>query len=190
MILEQSLLSQIIFQSSHKILHNTISVILGVLVIAALAQVAIPLPWTPVPITGQTFGVSLIALLWGRKRGVVTVLTYLTLGAFGAPVFALGRYGLSWGPTAGYLVGMLIASYWMGYLADLGWTKTFLRTWLAAFLGSCIIFSCGVFVLSFFIPTKTLLIAGVLPFLPGDFIKTLISSSVAYQTHRSLENRI
>lgn len=154
---------------------NVLTIFAGVMVLGLLARVSIPLGFTPVPITGQTLGVALIALLWGRARGVTCVAAYLVLGAVGAPLFAFGQSGLSFGPTAGYLIGMLVASVAMGTLADRGWTKTFLRTWAAAFLGSVITFSFGVLVLSYFIPADKLLMAGVLPFLPGDFVKTLLA---------------
>ncbi len=183
---EQALIPQFITQRGNQTLDNILSVVSGVFVLSLLAQIAIPLPWTPVPITGQTFGVALTALMWGRKRGCAVVLAYLGVGAIGLPVFALGGSGFSFGPTTGYLIGMVFASYWMGYLADTGYTKTFWRFWFAALSGSLVIFLSGVFVLSFFIPTRDLVTSGILPFLPGDFFKTLLSSSIAYHVHRAL----
>jgi biotin transport system substrate-specific component len=165
-------------------LENVVAVFTGVVLLSLLAQVAIPLPWTPVPITGQTFGVALIAMLWGRARGFAVVLSYLIAGAIGLPVFAMAKSGLAFGPTFGYLLGMLVASIWMGFLADRGWTKTFLRAWLTAFSGSVIVFSFGLAVLSTFVPSESLLAFGLLPFLPGDFLKTLIASSVVYRASR------
>ncbi|WP_413293329.1 biotin transporter BioY [Bdellovibrio sp. HCB185ZH] len=91
---------------------------------------------------------------------------------------------MSFGPTSGYLMGMLIASYLMGDLADRGWTKKFWSTWLAAFFGSCVILSCGVLVLSFYMPHETLFLTGVLPFLPGDFLKTLLACFIVRQVER------
>src|SRR3989344_2031632 len=181
---ELALVPQYIIQRGNKIQANVLSVVLGVLCLSMLAQIAIPLPWTPVPITGQTFGVTLIALMWGRKRALATILSYLALGALGLPIFAMGKAGFSFGPTTGYLIGMAVATYWMGFLSDQGWTKSWLRLYLTAVSGSIIIFSCGVAVLSLFIPTQNLLSAGVLPFLPGDFLKTLISSCIAFQAQR------
>ncbi len=186
---EQALIPQYIIQRGNQIRDNVLFVLAGIISLSLLAQIAIPLPWTPVPITGQTFGVSLIALMWGRKRSVAIVLIYLSLGALGLPIFALAKSGFIMGPTIGYLIGMAFASYWMGLLADIGWTKTFLRTWLSAFSGSLIIFSFGILVLSFFIPSKDLLIAGVLPFLPGDFIKTFSSSLLAHKAQQTLKNK-
>lgn len=162
----------------------------GVLCLSLLAQIAIPLPWTPVPITGQTFGVVLIALMFGKKRAMTIILSYLSLGVLGFPIFAMGKSGFSIGPTTGYLIGMVVATYWMGTLSDRGWAKTWWRSYLTAFSGSLIIFSCGVAGLSLFIPSNELLSAGVLPFLPGDFFKTLLSSFIAFKAQRSLEKKI
>jgi biotin transport system substrate-specific component len=157
------------------------SVLAGLALMTILSRLSIPLGFTPVPITGQTLGVALCALMFGRARGVTAVAAYLALGAAGVPLFALGKAGLSFGPTTGYLIGMMAAALVMGSLADLGWTKSWGRTWLAAFIGSAITFGCGVFVLSFFLPRESLFVAGVLPFLPGDAVKTLIAATVARQ---------
>ena len=182
--LELAPISQFIISRGNKAKENILAVAIGIVLLSLLAQVAIPLPWTPVPVTGQTFGVSLMALLWGRKRAFSVILGYLFLGGIGLPIFALGKSGLSFGPTIGYLIGMALAAVWMGTLSDRGWTKTWLRTYLVALSGSVIIFSCGVFCLSFFLPFKNLLITGVLPFLPGDLIKSLLASYIAFKSQK------
>lgn len=156
-----------------------LSVVLGVVLISALAQVAIPLPFTPVPVTGQTFGVTLVALLWGRKLGVSTLFVYLMAGAAGAPVFAKAASGLSFGPTLGYLVGMLFASAWVGWLADKGKAKTFGSAFLVGWSGSLFVFGFGLLGLSFFVPRDQLIFMGLLPFIPGDLIKTAIAAGIA-----------
>lgn len=167
-------------------IYEAAALVLGVLMLAVLAQLSIPLPFTPVPVTGQTFGVSLIALLWGGRRGFQVIALYLLVGACGLPVFANAASGLAMGPTLGYLVGMLAASWVIGTLAERGWLRTRFKAWAAAQLGSVFVFGFGVFGLSFFLPQDQLLMAGVLPFLPGDFIKTTLSSSIAFE----LRNRI
>lgn len=179
-------------EGSQRVLENILVVGLGVLLLSGLAQIVIPLPWTPVPITGQTFGVALTALMWGRKRALAIILNYVLLGAMGLPIFAIAKLG----PTVGYLVGMVFSAYAMGALADLGWTKTFGRTYCAGFIGSMITFICGVIGLSFFLPTSgadrlaELLTAGLVPFLPGDFIKTLLASTIAYRAQRLWEKNL
>lgn len=182
---ELSLVPQYIIQRGSKTLDNIISVLISILGLSLLAQITIPLPWTPVPITGQTFGVILTALICGRKRAMASILSYLTLGAIGLPIFAMGKSGLSIGPTTGYLIGMAVASFCVGFLSDLGWTQSWWKSYLASALGSIIIFTFGVIGLSLFIPTKELLMAGVVPFLPGDFIKTWLASFTAFKIHQT-----
>lgn len=156
----------------------------GVALMAALAQVSFPLPWTPVPITGQTLGVALIGLSWGRYRAPLVLFTYLLLGAIGLPFFAL-KGGFLLGPTFGYLVGMFLASFAVGWLADLGWAaKGFWRALAAAYAGSAITFICGLWGLSFFIPAGQLLMAGLIPFLPGDLIKNSIAALISSRLAR------
>ncbi len=148
----------------------------GIVMISLLAQLKIVLPWTPVPITGQTFGVALLSLLWGSRLSVATFASYLALGFVGVPIFAGGASGFIVGPTFGYLVGMLIASWCVGKLSDFGWSHGFWTAIAACYIGSIIIYSFGILGLSFFIPIKGLLVAGVLPFLPGDFIKNILAA--------------
>jgi len=85
------------------------------------ARIAIPLPWTPVPITGQTFGILLVAVLLGSGRGTITVVLYLLEGMAGLPVFApIGALGIVrfFGPTAGYLLAYPPAAFVTGWLAE------------------------------------------------------------------------
>lgn len=154
------------------------SVVLGVAFLAALAQIAIPLPFTPVPITGQTFGVALLSLLLGRKWGFATVATYVAIGALGVPVFSGAAAGLKLA-SSGYLIGMCVSSYVIGTLADKGWTKTFKKSFFACVLGSLCVFTCGLIVLSNFVPKETLFSAGLIPFIPGDILKSTLASLIA-----------
>lgn len=183
----QAFIPTYLSEKQNRVLANGLSLIGGVSLISVLAQLWIPLPFTPVPITGQTFGVALVSLLWGRSRGVATVSTYFLLGASGLPIFAKGASGFVLGPTTGYLVGMLVASYFIGGLADRGWTKSKLKAFFAAYMGSFFVFLFGVIGLSFFLPKDQLFVSGVLPFLPGDLIKTFLASSIAYQTQKHYE---
>jgi biotin transport system substrate-specific component len=178
----QALVPQLLNKATHKNLAEMTQLIGGVFLLALLAQVSIPLPWTPVPITGQTLGIALVSLSWGQKRAFTVVLTYLALGSLGLPIFAMGKSGLLLGPTAGYLIGMAIASIIVGSLADRGFTKTFKHSLVASFAGSAAIFTCGLIGLSFYVPQDQLMAAGLLPFIPGDVIKNLIAAT----TSRSL----
>lgn len=180
----QAIVPVVISNSDKKLLTNVLCVLAGVGLISLLAQVVIPLPWTPVPITGQTFGVALVALSWGRIRGLTTVASYFILGGLGLPLFAKAASGLAVGPTMGYLVGMVIASFVVGSLADRGWTKTFERSLLAAFAGSLCIFACGLIGLSFFVPKEALLVSGLLPFIPGDILKNTVAALISNRVRK------
>ncbi len=176
--------SRLLEKNGDSISANLVAVFIGVCLISALAQISIHLPFTPVPLTGQTFGVALTALLWGKKRGLAIICCYLFVGVLGLPVFAGGSSGLMIGPSLGYLVGMFFASFLMGSLSDRGWTLKFHTAWIAAILGSIVVFGFGLLGLSFFLPKALLLSAGLTPFLVGDFIKDLIASQIAYRFNR------
>ncbi len=184
---EQSLVPHILKGNSHPLILNLFAVVFGALFIVLMAAIKIPLPWTPVPVTGQTFAVALIALLWGRKRGFATVGFYLLLGLTGLPVFALATTPFFFGPTSGYLIGMLIASAVVGDLADRGWTKTFYKSWFAALIGSVITFTFGLIVLSYFVPSDLLLTSGLIPFLPGDLLKTVGAAFISHKANSYLK---
>lgn len=179
----QALVSRYVVSRGNQFTDNLAAVTAGVVVLSLLAQVSIPLPWTPVPITGQTFGVALIALMWGFKRGFASVLSYLVLGACGLPIFAAAKSGIG-GPTTGYLFGMLGGAIVMGTLSDMGWTKSFRRTLLASYLGSLCVFTFGLVGLSFFIPREGLLVAGLYPFLLGDLLKNTMAAMLVTQSEK------
>jgi len=150
-------------------------ILAGSLLIALAAQLQIRLPFSPVPITGQTFAVLFLAAMYGSKRGVATVVTYLTLGLSGLPVFAAGAASLL-GPTAGYLAGFVVAAFLVGTLSERGWDR---RPWSAAasmIIGNLAIYFIGVGWLSRFIGWDSVLAAGVVPFLPGDAIKIALAA--------------
>lgn len=164
---------------------NRLCVILtGVILLSILAQVRLYLPFSPVPITGQTFGVAFIALIFGRNLGVLSVASYLLVGGLGLPVFSGFQSGLVLGPTFGYLMGMLVASFVIGSLSDLGFAKSWPKAFFACLCGSLITFSFGLFVLSFFVSFESLFILGLYPFLAGDFLKNLAASFIASRVVR------
>ena len=151
---------------------NILLVLGGVAFLSIMSQVLIPLPYTPVPISLGTFGVTLMALLYGRKLGTATILSYVVAGSLGAPIFAGGKAGSLFSPTGGYILGYIIAVVILGYLADKGVTKSYVKTILSLLLSSAIILTLGALVLSLFMPGKNAFMIGVLPFLPGDALKS------------------
>ncbi len=166
----------LVARSESKTWANILAIVGGVALISLLAQVVLPLPWTPVPITGQTLGIAMVGLGWGWRRAFAVVALYLILGSLGAPIFAAGKSGHLIGPTFGYLWGMLMAATVEGYFSDRGWTKKFWQALATSYLGSTIIFCCGLVVLSQFVPSHELLTAGLYPFLIGDAIKNLLAA--------------
>lgn len=170
---------------------NALLVIGASVVTAFAAQIAIPLPWTPVPITGQTFAVVLSGAVLGARRGALAQLLYLAGGALGLPVFAEGGAGIAklLGPTGGYLVAFPIAAAITGALAERGWDRHF-GTMLAAMLAaSTVIFGLGLLGLARFAPAGQLLGAGLLPFLPGDLIKSTLAALAFPSVWRLLGSR-
>ncbi|RPJ26350.1 MAG: biotin transporter BioY [Chloroflexi bacterium] len=162
-------------------LRDVILIVLGALFVATLAQVKIALPFTPVPLTGQTFAVLLVGAALGSQRGAASMALYIALGALGLPVFAGGESGLAYlsGATLGYLVGFVLAAYVVGLLAERGFERS-VRTSLLPFLvGTVIIYACGVVWLTILLGSFSKAIAaGLLPFLIGDAIK-LVAASLA-----------
>ena len=158
---------------------QNVVLIAGASVLTALAaRIAIPVPWSPVPITGQTVAVLLSGAVLGARRGFAAQLLYLAEGAAGLPVFAGGAAGAAvlLGPTGGYLLAFPFAAALTGALAAQGWDRRFVTTAAAMLLGSAVIFALGLALLSRFIPSGRLLAAGLLPFLPGDLIKATLAA--------------
>jgi biotin transport system substrate-specific component len=150
------------------------------LLTAACAQISIPLPFTPVPITGQTLAVLLAGGVLGSRRGALALLLYLAEGMAGLPVFAGGntawaatRLGVPYiiGPTAGYLFAFPIAAFAVGWLAERGWDRNLVLTAVAMLVGTVIIYVPGVVWLARYVGPQQAVPLGLLPFIPGDLIK-------------------
>lgn len=140
---------------------------------------AIPLPFSPVPITFQTLGVFLSSAMLGGKRGGTAVLVYVMLGAMGLPVFAGGTGGLGviLGPTGGYLIGFIIAAYAIGFLIDRQ-NEVQIKHYITAFgIGLTVIYVLGTLQLSYVLnlPLITALKIGSLPYIPLDLLKAFIA---------------
>ena len=153
----------------------------GAIFLAILAQVSIPVPGSPVPVTGQTLGVLLLATAYGATLGTATFLLYLLAGFAGAPVFAGHGYGIDRlvGPTGGYLVGMLVASFVLGYLADRKADQKFKTSFPSLLLGDAIIFTFGLvwLHLSLDLSWSKTIAAGFTPFILGEALKIAITAT-------------
>ena len=153
----------------------------GVLFLAAMAQIAIPVPGSPVPVTGQTLGVLLIGTTYGSGLGVATFVMYLLAGIAGAPVFAGASFGVEkiTGATGGYLIGMMVATYLLGLLAKRRLDQRFLTSLPSMLFGTLIIFSFGLLWLHHFTGKDWAwtIAAGLTPFIVGEAIKIAIAGT-------------
>jgi biotin transport system substrate-specific component len=153
------------------------------LLTAVSARFAMPLPFTPVPLTGQTFAVLLTGALLGGWRGWGAMLIYLVEGLAGLPVFAGNApvhpgLGPLLGPTGGYLFAFPLAALIVGLLAERGWDRTPARALAAMAIGSLVIYALGAGWLSLFYGPLAAIEKGILPFLPGDALKAALAASL------------
>ena len=150
----------------------------GSLLIGLAAQIQVVLPFSPVPVTGQTFAVLLLAALYGSRMGPATVATYLAMGSLGLPVFAGGAAGMArlLGPTAGYLVGFILAAWVVGLMSERGWDRKPSTTAASMIIGNIVIYVVGISWLSRFVGWEAVLGSGVLPFLAGDALKIALAT--------------
>lgn len=160
-------------------------VIMGSLVVAAAAQIDIPL-W-PVPITAQTLAVVLVGASLGAVRGGAAIALYLAEGAAGLPFFAEGKAGAAYlfqaNPghvTGGYLWGFVIAAVLVGFLADRGWDRRLGSALGAMFLGNAVIYVVGVpwLAAALAVSGRQALEFGLYPFIIGDTLKVLIAGGL------------
>jgi biotin transport system substrate-specific component len=157
----------------------------GVGFISLMAQVAIPVPGSPVPVTGQTLAVLLIGTTYGARLGIMTFATYLLAGVAGAPIFApsgtSANHGLDrlLGATGGYLFGMLVASFLLGYLADRKADQKFKTSFPALLLGDAVIFFFGLTWLHYSLELSwsATFAAGLTPFIFGEMLKIAITAT-------------
>ena len=148
----------------------------GSLLIALSAQIAIPLWFTPVPLTGQTFAVLLVGAALGSRRGAAALALYLLEGGIGLPFFAMGASGWPAGPSGGYLLGFVAAAYVVGLLAERGWDRRFVTAAVAMLAGEAAIYAVGLPWLGFYVGPEKAVPLGLLPFIPGDAVKLALAA--------------
>ncbi len=152
-----------------------------VLVTSVAAQISFRLPFTPVPITGQTFAVLGGAAVVGLARGIIAQVVYVALGVIGLPVFAGGASGLAslTGATGGYLVGFVVASALLGMLAERRSDRTVAQAIPAMIAGNVVIYICGVTWLahSLHVSGTEALTLGMVPFVVGDLVKVVLAGA-------------
>jgi biotin transport system substrate-specific component len=161
---------------------DAVLVLAGAALIAGAAQVSIPLPFTPVPVTGQTFAVLLVGASLGTARGLSAAVLYVLLGIAGAPVYA--DHASGWhvftGATGGYLVGIALAAAVTGRLAERRWDRTVSSAIGAMLTGNVVVYLCGLPWLAHSLGTglaKTLEL-GLYPFVAGDMVKLYLAAAL------------
>ena len=170
----------IVLEKKNSLILDFTLVLLSSILIGLFGQIAIPLPFTPVPIATQSHVVLLLASFLGSKRAVLATILFLAQGAFGLPVFAGGMGGAAWllGPTGGYLIGYVAAAFVTGYLVQQMKNRTSWKIFSAMAAGNAIIFLFGASYLSKFVGVEKAFLLGVAPFLLGDFLKLMFCSKL------------
>jgi biotin transport system substrate-specific component len=160
--------------------YEALLVLAGSGLIALSSWIAVPLPFSPVPVTGQTFAVLLVGSALGARRGAASALAYLAEGCSGLPVFAGGAAGphVMAGPTGGYLAGFVLGAWLCGALAERGWDRRPIPTIASMALGNALILAPGLLWLARFVGWSRVLALGLFPFLPGDLVKIALAAVV------------
>jgi biotin transport system substrate-specific component len=171
-------------------LRHVLLVIAGALLIALTANIAVPIPGSPVPLTGQTFSVLLVGGALGFRRGVLAMLLYLVMGLLW-PVYAEGRSGAEviatvkggevvLGATGGYLVGFVLSGAVVGRLAEHGWDRHLAGSIAAMAIGNAAIYAVGLpwLVLATDLSPSAAVGAGLMPFLVGDALKLVLAGAL------------
>ena len=160
-----------------------LSAVLFAALIAAAAQVSVPLPGTDIPQTLQTVAVLLAGAVLGFNAASVAIVMYLLAGAVGLEVFADGRSGarVLFGPSGGYLLGFWFAAVLLGFARDRGWLRRW-PVWLPAWmlLGHAIILGVGAGLLAVTLGPTAAWFNGIVPFLSGALVKSLLAAALVF----------
>ncbi len=178
------------------LLSDAALVVAGTALVAALAQVAIPL-W-PVPVTGQTLAVLLVGASLGAARGAASLGLYALLGAIGLPIYSDAASGWSVlvGPTGGYIIGFVLSAAIVGWAAERRWDRGWLKAAVTFIGGSLVVFAVGLPWLSYSLggfglanDLQATLVAGFYPFIIGGLIKAGIAAALLPTIWKAVERR-
>ena len=162
----------------HPVILDIGLILTGAALTAGLAQVRIPLPFSPVPVTGQTFAVLLVGAGLGAKRATASMALYLSLGILEWPIFASGGSGITYltGATGGYLIGFVAAAYLIGWLSERGLERNFRTALIPFIVGNAVIYLFGILWLPNYVGSiQEAVNLGMMPFLIGDVIKLVLA---------------
>lgn len=165
---------------------QVLMVIAGSAIIAIAAQIAIPIPFTPVPLTMQPLAVLLVGIALGATRGSAAATLYLLEGAAGLPVFAQGHGGALWliGPTAGYLLSYPFAAFVAGWFSERGWGSTILRALAGMLAALAVIYAGGWAWLAMLSGPRAAFTMGIVPFFVADIVKVAIGAAILPSAQR------
>ncbi|MEV8591402.1 biotin transporter BioY [Streptomyces sp. NPDC052012] len=154
------------------------------------AQLAVPVPGSPVPVTGQTFAALLVGTTLGARRGLLSLAVYALAGIAGVPWFAEGKSGIAM-PSFGYILGMLLAAVVVGALARRGADRSAWRMAGTMVLGEAIIYAVGVpyLALATGMSASAAIAAGLTPFLVGDALKAALAMGVLPTAWKLVDKR-
>ncbi|MEV6164120.1 biotin transporter BioY [Streptomyces sp. NPDC052052] len=171
-----SVLADLLPATRNRVAVDTALVLGGAALTGIAAQIAVPVPGSPVPVTGQTFAALLVGTALGARRGFLSLALYALVGMAGMPWFAGGASGAG-GASFGYVLGMLLAATVVGGLARRGGDRSMLRTAGTMVVGSAIIYAVGVpyLALSTGMSASAAIAAGLVPFLLGDALKAALA---------------
>lgn len=156
--------------------------------IAIAAQIAVPLPGSPVPLTMQPIAVLLVGVVLGSWRGAAAAVLYLLEGFSGLPVFAQGHGGPLWliGPTAGYLLSYPFAAFVAGWVSERGWGSTVSRSIAGMLAALAVIYAGGWSWLAALTGTNAAFAMGIAPFLVADVIKVALGAALLPRAQRAI----
>ncbi|GAA2418634.1 biotin transporter BioY [Streptomyces sp. NPDC007076] len=171
-----AVLADLLPAARHRYAVDTALVLGGAALTGIAAQIAVPVPGSPVPVTGQTFAALLVGTALGARRGFLALAVYALAGMAGLPWFSEGASGMGF-PSFGYVLGMLLAASVVGGLARRGGDRSMLRTAGTMVLGSAIIYAVGVpyLALATGMSASAAIAAGLVPFLLGDALKAALA---------------
>ncbi|MFE6662735.1 biotin transporter BioY [Streptomyces sp. NPDC057697] len=171
-----AVLADLLPAARHRYAVDTALVLGGAALTGLAAQIAVPVPGSPVPVTGQTFAALLVGTALGARRGFLSLAVYALVGMAGMPWFSEGASGMGF-PSFGYVLGMLLAASVVGGLARRGGDRSMLRTAGTMVLGSAIIYAVGVpyLALATGMSASAAIAAGLVPFLFGDALKAALA---------------
>ena len=170
---------------------NVMLVIAASAIIAIAAQIAIPVPFSPVPLTMQPLAVLLVGVILGSKRGAAAAILYLLEGASGMPVFAQLHGGAIWltGFTAGYLWSYPFAAFVAGWFSERNWGSNVARAVAGMLIALAVIYAFGWLWLAALTNARAAFIAGVAPFIVADIVKIAIAATMLPAAQRSITRR-